>query len=211
EQNILALPFTCTITEILRNGQAGKRHTGTGPGRFVHLSKNKGRFGLLHYFFIYFGQIPSSFFHRLQEIITIFYNTGFQHLTQQIVPLTGTFPHSCKYGKSPVSLCNIVDQFLDQYRLAHTGTSKKTDLTSLGIRFDQVDYLNTGKQYLGRSGQVLKLGCIPVDRKSVLPGFWQIPQAIYSIPDHVKKATINIVPDRHLDCTSCCNYGNSPT
>src|SRR5690606_25702931 len=104
--------------------------------------------------------------------------------------------HTCKYGKSTMSLGYIVDQFLDQYRFSNTGATKKTDLTSLCIGLDQIDYLNTGKQHFGRSGQILKLRRIPVDRKSILTGFWQISQAIYGIPDHIKKTAVNIVPNR---------------
>ena len=50
---------------------------------------------------------------------------------QRIVSLTGTFSHSSKDRISAVLCGNILDQLLDQHRLAYAGASEKTDLTPL--------------------------------------------------------------------------------
>src|SRR5690606_2430656 len=151
EKNVLPLSIPGTVTEILRDGKSGKGHTGTRPGRLVHLSEHKGRLGFLHGLFVHFGKIPSANLHGVQEFVPIFDDTGLQHLTQQVVPFPGPFPNAGKDGESPMPLGNIVYQFLDKYGLTHPGTAEESDLTTLGIGFDQVDNLDPSEKYLCRS------------------------------------------------------------
>ena len=43
---------------------------------------------------------------------------------------------------------NILDQLLDQHRFSNTGAAKKTDLSTLCVRSQKVDDLDSGLQYL---------------------------------------------------------------
>ncbi len=43
---------------------------------------------------------------------------------------------------------NIVDQFLDDDRLAHTGAAEQTDLAAFQKRLDQIDDLDPGLKHL---------------------------------------------------------------
>ena len=61
----------------------------------------------------------------------------------QVVTLTGTLAYTGEYGISAVLGCDITDQLLDQYGLTYTGTTEQTDLTTLLIRAEQVNDLNT--------------------------------------------------------------------
>jgi hypothetical protein len=42
-----------------------------------------------------------------------------------------------------MSLSNIVNQLHDKYSLAYTGTTEKTNLSSLSVRSKKIDDLNT--------------------------------------------------------------------
>ena len=66
----------------------------------------------------------------------------------QVVTLTGTLTYAGEYGISSVLGSDITDQFLDQYGLAYSGTAEQTDLTTLLIRAEQVNDLDTGLQQL---------------------------------------------------------------
>jgi hypothetical protein len=49
-----------------------------------------------------------------------------------------------------MSLCNIVDEFLNQHSLADTGTSEQTNLSATSIRCKKINNLDTSLQNLGR-------------------------------------------------------------
>ena len=61
-------------------------------------------------------------------------------------------------------LCgDILDQLLDQYGLTYTGTTEQTDLTTLGIRSQKVDNLDTCLQDLNNRTLLFKGRRISVD------------------------------------------------
>jgi hypothetical protein len=62
-----------------------------------------------------------------------------------------------------VSLGNVVDQFLNQDSLTDTSTTKKTNLTTTGIRSQQIDNLDTSLQDFGGRGLINKLGSVSVN------------------------------------------------
>jgi hypothetical protein len=47
-------------------------------------------------------------------------------------------------GETTVGLGDVVDELLDEHRLADTGTSKETDLATTGVRSEKVDDLDAG-------------------------------------------------------------------
>ena len=88
-----------------------------------------------------------TFFHAFLEFFAITDNARFNHFPKQVIPFAGTFPYSGKYREPVVFLGNVIDKLHDKYGLTHTSTTEQTDLTPFGIRFKQVDYLDTGKQH----------------------------------------------------------------
>ena len=102
QQHVLALP----IPEILSHGQAGQRHTHTGPGGLVHLAKDQGR---------------------------LFNDAGLRHLAPQVVALAGALSHASENGIAAVLGGDVADQLLDEHSLAHAGAAKQADLATLGI------------------------------------------------------------------------------
>ena len=87
-----------------------------------------------------------AFFHALLEFFTITDYAGFNHFSKQVVTFTCTFPYSCKHGKTIVLLGNVVDEFHDENGLTYSSTTEQTDFTPFGIRFQQVDDFDSGKQ-----------------------------------------------------------------
>jgi hypothetical protein len=90
----------------------------------------------------------------------------------KIVTLTGTLPntskrqseqlalrreqaeHTTEDGETTMSLCNVVDEFLNQHSLANTSSSEQTDLSTTSVGRKKVDNLDTGFQDLG-SGRLV--------------------------------------------------------
>ena len=91
------------------------------------------------------AEVPATFFHAVVEFSTILYDTRFDHFTHQVITLTCTLTYACKYRKTGICFRDVVDQLLDQYGFTHTCTTEQTDLTTLSVWLDQVNYLDTCK------------------------------------------------------------------
>ena len=103
---------------------------------------------------------------------------------------------------------DIVDKLLDKYRFTYTSTSKQTDFTTFGIRFDKVDYFDTGEKHFGSSRKFFKFRGFTVDRQTIIAIFWQVAKTVYTIANYVEEATIDILTYRHFDrATGSDNFG----
>ena len=71
-------------------------------------------------------------------------NAGFFHLIVEVVTLTGTLSNTGKYGVSTVLSRDVVNQLLDQYGFTYTGSTEQTDLTTLLVRAEKINDLDTG-------------------------------------------------------------------
>jgi hypothetical protein len=85
----------------------------------------------------------------------------------QIVTLTGTLADTSEDGVTTVGLGDVVDQLLDEDGLADTGTSEETNLSTTGVRGQQVDDLDTGNQNFCGSRLLGEGGGISVDGQSL--------------------------------------------
>lgn len=150
--------LTLVVTEVLGNGQTGKRDTGTGTRGLVHLTEHQGDLG-----------------------VTVELNdTSLLHLVVQVVTLTSTLADTAEDGVTTVSLGNVVltrvskpanhavewdthNQLLNEDSLADTGTTEETNLTTTGVRGKQVDDLDTSDQNLSLSGLGGEWGSLGVD------------------------------------------------
>ena len=63
-----------------------------------------------------------------------------------------------------MSLCHVIDEFLNQDGLADTSTSEKTDLATTGIRGEEVDNFNTSLKNFGGGGLVNERRGVGMDR-----------------------------------------------
>lgn len=81
----------------------------------------------------------------------------------QIVTLSSSLTDTGEDGVTTVGLGDVVDQFLNQDGLTDTGTTEQSNLTTSGVRSQQVDDLDTGLQDFGSSGLVNEGRSIGVD------------------------------------------------
>ena len=101
-------------------------------------------------------------------------------------------------------LGDVVDELHDKHGLAHTGTTKETDFTTLGIRFEQVDDFDTCIQYFLRCGKLFELRRFAMDGVSTF--LVQLLHAVYGIAYYIHQAAFDLVTHRHGDRVSGRNY-----
>ncbi|MNZ66620.1 hypothetical protein D3C78_848490 [compost metagenome] len=81
----------------------------------------------------------------------------------EVVTLTGTLAHTSEHGITAVLDGDVTDQLHHVHGLAYTGATEQTDLTALGKRADQVDYLDAGFQQVVTAGLIGIGGSFAVD------------------------------------------------
>ena len=121
---------------------------------------------LLHFLIVNFGEIPFATLHGFRKFLTIFNNARFNHLAQEVVTLAGTFTYTCKDGETIVAFGNIIDKLHDKHGLAHTSTAKEANLTTFGIRLEQVNHLDTRIEHFAFGLEFLKLRRFAMNRIS---------------------------------------------
>ena len=91
---------------------------------------------------------------------------------------------------------DVVDQLLDQHRLADAGAAEEADLAAADVRRDQVDHLDARLEDLQLRGQLAERRRIAVDRPALAGrGFL----AVDGIADHVPHAAERLVADGNRD------------
>ena len=123
KQHVLAL----LISEVLCDGQSSESDSGSSSWGLVHLSVDESASGA--------GLVDLD-------------DTRFDHFVVEIVALSSPLADTGKHGVTTVGLGDVIDQFLNDHGLAHTGTTEKTDLTSSGVGGQHVDDLDTSDQNL---------------------------------------------------------------
>jgi hypothetical protein len=130
------------VSEVLSNGQTGKTDTGTGTWGLVHLTVHEGSLGA--------GAVSLD-------------DTRVNHFVVQIVTFTGTLTDTGEDGETTVSLSDVVNKLHDKHGLADTGTTEETNLTSLSVRSQKINNLDTSHQDLGTGTLINEGGGISVD------------------------------------------------
>ena len=200
EQNIAFFTFTSGITERFRNRQSGQCHRGTCTRRLIHLTEYQRYLRLFQFVIINFGKVPIPFLHTFFECFAIANNTRLNHFTKQVVTFTRTLTYSGKYRESIMFLGNVIDKFLNQYGFSDSRTTEQTDLTTFGIRFEQVDHLDTRKEYLLHGSQIFEFGRIAVNGICTFPV--EFLHTVNRIADHIHQSPFNLFTNRHCYRTS---------
>jgi hypothetical protein len=91
-----------------------------------------------------------------------------RHLAHQVVALAAALAHAGEDRVAAVELGHVVDQLLDDHRLAHAGAAEDAGLAAAGERGDQVDHLDAGLEDLSLRALLGKGRRRAVDR---VPGF----------------------------------------
>ena len=95
---------------------------------------------------------------------------------------------------------DIADQFLDEHSLSHARSAEKSDLTTLCIRRQKVNDLDSGLQNLHNRALILKCRRLPVDDPflSIIDRL----AVVNSLAEHVKQSAKRPLSHRHLDACS---------
>ena len=117
------------VAEVLRHRQAGQADALAGAGRLVHLAEHEGR--------------------ALDD-------ARLGHLVDEVVALAGALADAREHGHAGVLLRDVVDQLLDDDRLADAGAAEDADLAALAEGADEVDDLEAGLEDLDLGGLVLE-------------------------------------------------------
>jgi peptide chain release factor 1 len=75
-------------------------------------------------------------------------DTSFDHFVVEIVTLASTLTDTAKDGETTMSLGDVIDEFLNQHGLAHTGTSEQTDFSATSVWSEKVNDLDTSFEHL---------------------------------------------------------------
>ena len=176
QEHVLAL-----VAEMLGDGDAGQSDAHARAGRLVHLAEHQRAFR----------------FNVRIGIMGIGVDLRFDEFVIEIVALAGAFADAREHRIAAVGLGDVVDQFLDEHRLADARAAEQADLAALGVRREQVDDLDAGDENL-RLGRLIDIGGgwlmdgaarLHLDR----PGF------IHGFADDVHDAPERALADRHRD------------
>ena len=106
-------------------------------------------------------------------------------------------------------LGDVVDEFHDQYGLSHSCTTKQPDLSPFGIRLEQVDDFDAGKQNFSGRGEIFKLGRFAMD--GICSFLVELFHTIYGLSYHIHQASFDLIANGHGDWMPCKYDFHSPT
>ena len=132
------------VAEIFRNRQARQADAETRSGWLGHLSIDQSRAG-------FFGISGND-------------DAGFLEFQPQVVAFTRAFAYARENGNAAVLHGHVVNQFLNQNRLADARAAEQTDFSALQKGLDQVDNLNSGFKHFERGGLLVELRSRTVNR-----------------------------------------------
>ena len=158
------------VAEVLRHREAGQRDAHARAGRLVHLAEHE---------------------HRLVD------DARLGHLQPEVVALARALADAAEGGQAAVLLGEVVDELLDDHRLADAGAAEQADLAALGVGREQVDDLDAGLEHLGRRGEVLDGRRGAVDRPALLD--LDLVALVDRLAEQVEDAPERDVADRHGD------------
>ena len=168
EQDVAGTAFVIAVAEGFRQRQAGEGNGASRSRRFVHLAEHHGHLRLLQGGMVHLAQVPMPLLHGFEEFVAVLYDSGLDHLAEQVVTLAGTLADSGEDRESVMSLGYIVDKLLDEHGLADAGAPEKTDLAALEIGFEQVDDLDSGIKHLLGGREVGEFGRLAVNREGAV-------------------------------------------
>ena len=161
------------ITEIFCHSQSCLSHTHTCSRWLVHLSKYQS---------------------------CLFQYPGFFHFSPQVITFTGTLSNTGEDGISAMLCGNVTDQFLNQYGLTYTSTTKQTNLTTLCVRCQQVNNLNTCFQHFNNRALIFKCWRFSVNTPVFF--FFQRFLSVYGFSQYIKQSAKGLFPYRHFNTAS---------
>ena len=109
------------------------------------------------------------------------------HLDHQVGALSCALADAREHRDAAVLLREVVDELLDQHRLADSGAAEEPDLAALDVRRDQVDALEARLEDLDRRREVAEGGRVAVDGPALRVG-GDLALFVDRLADHVPQA-----------------------
>ena len=176
EQHVLAL-----VAEIFGDGEAGEADAGARARRLVHLAVDQ----------------RALRFHVGIGMVRVGVDLGLDELVIEVVALAGALADAGEHRVAAMGLGDVVDQLLDQHRLADAGAAEQPDLAALGIGRQQIHHLDAGDQDRRFGRLVGEARRRRVDRPRLLVR--NRARLVDRLADHVHDAPERAVADRHGD------------
>ena len=149
------------VAEVLRHGQPREADAQPGSRGLVHLAEDE---------------------RHLAE------HARLLHLPPEVVPLAGPLPDAAEDRHAAVLLGDVVDELLDEHRLAEPRASEEADLASLHEGRDEVDDLEAGLEDLDLRREVAERRWFAMDRPA-LDALRRVALLVDRIADDVPQAT----------------------
>ncbi len=108
------------------------------------------------------------------------------HLEPEVVALAGALAHAGEHRQAAVLLGDVVDQLLDQHRLAHAGAAEEADLAALHVGREEVDDLDAGLEDLLAGVELVEGRGVAVDRPAL--AVRHVPALVDGVAEHVEEA-----------------------
>ncbi len=90
---------------------------------------------------------------------------------------------------------HVVNQFLNQHRLADARAAEEPDLSALQIRLDQIDHFNSRLEHFESGGLIFERGRRPMNRIALL-GFHRT-EIVDRLAEHIQHAPERRTAHRH--------------
>jgi hypothetical protein len=67
----------------------------------------------------------------------------------KVISFSGSFTDTGEYRVTSMSLCNVVNKFLNKHGFSDTGSSEESNLSSSSVRGEEINDFDTGDQEFG--------------------------------------------------------------
>ena len=165
------------IAEIFGHRQAGQSHAQARAGRLGHLAVDQRR---------------ARFFRIARDD-----HAGLLHFQPEVVAFAGALAHAGEHRNAAVLHGHVVNQFLNQHRLAHAGAAEQADLSALQVRLHQIHNLDAGLEHFQRRGLIFERRRGAMNGIALL-GFYRA-QVVHWLAEHVQHAAERRAAHRHGD------------
>ncbi len=174
EEHVLLLG----VAEVLGDRQAAERDAQARAWRFRHLSVDERRAGLL-------------------EVLHVD-DAALLKLEPEVVALAGALPDAGEHRHAAVLHGDVVDQLLDDDRLADARAAEQADLAAAQVGLEQVDDLDARLEHLQFRRLIFQRRGRAVNRPALL-GVDRPIREVDGLAEHVHDAPQRRRADRHRD------------
>ncbi len=139
----------------------------------------------------------------------LFQHPRLLHRAVHLLGLAHALTDAAKQADPRILLGHVVDQLIDQHRLADAGAAKHPRFAAAFQWGQQIDGLDPGFKHLGAGGAIGQRQERPMDGPVIL-GIDRVT-AIHRITEHIEHTPEQCLTHRHLQRDTHIFYRHSPT